>query len=222
MPIALVQQAVGTGAAGSVNFFFPSSSLPGSLLVAVISHPSSSAITLVESPNEGPLTLAISKTVAGLTVEVWFLSNILAEDTAGITVETDISDRVSVQLSEWSGLNSAAPEATNSASGLLDASPATGSVTPTSANALIIGAGGWTANDYSTGPTNSFTRLTQTGGGAAWQEAAYQIESAVAARSTGWGLTAGVNWAAVIAAFGAPAAGGAGGPSGRNLLGVGQ
>ncbi len=71
----------------------------------------------------------------------------------------------------------------------------------------MVAIGAWTANDYSSGPTNSFTRLTQTGGGAVFQESAYLIQAAVTAKSTGWSLTAGINWAADIFVFGAPTTG---------------
>ncbi len=113
---------------------------------------------------------------------------------------------MSANFSEWSGLSNAAPSATNSDFGLANPTVTTGSVVPTTANNLVIGAGAWTANDYSTGPTNSFTRMTQTGGGTAWQEAAYLIQSSATSQSTGWGLSAGINWASAIAVFGAPAA----------------
>lgn len=215
MAIALVQQAVATDAAGSPIVAF--SVTPGNSVLMVITYLSADSIDT--NPNCGvPLTQAISKSVSGVVVEIWYLHNSAGSAFAFFAGAN--ATRCSFQVSEWTGLANAAPDATNSASALVNASPATGSVTPASAAALVLGAGGWTADNYSSGPTNSFTRLTRTGGGAAWQEAGYQIESAVAAYSTGWALTAGINWAAVIAAFGASAAFG-GGAKNLPLLGVG-
>ncbi len=153
-----------------------------------------------------PCSTKSSNSVSGARTEIWYIHNIAANQT-GVTIDTDNEITMVLNASEWSGLNNAVPEATNTNTATASTTVTTNSVTPSSAANLIIGMGGWTANDYSSGPTNSFNRMTQTGVGAIFQESGYLIQSSATANSTGWTLTAGINWAASIAAFGGPTTG---------------
>lgn len=202
---ALVQQAVGTDSGGDAVTLFPVNTTAGNSVIFIISHLS------IDTMSPGDVTLGPEElikgpvaTVAGVTIEIWYLHNIAGGTKSVEALNDSFSNRISVSATEWSGLTNAAPEATNTNSGVLGSTVTTGSVTPISVANLVIAGGGWTANNYSSGPTNSFTRLTPTGGGAAWQEGAYLIQTTATSKSTGWGLTAGINWAAAIAVFGAP------------------
>jgi hypothetical protein len=205
----LVQQGVGTTANGQssgVAITLGADPTAGNALICLISFPSTSSDTGgPANPNADNFQSVASSTVAGVTTEIYVATNVAGgTDSNGIQVSTDLPARLSMSVSEWINLKDAPAEATNTNSGVVSSTVTTGSVTPVSASNLVIAIGGWTANDYSSGPTNSFTRMTQAGGGAVFQEGAYLIQSSATAKSTGWGLTAGINWAAVIAAFGAP------------------
>lgn len=202
-PPALVQQAAITDSAGDAFGLAPVNFMTGNSIIAIVSHPSTET---TDGVSLGPDTaiLGPSATVAGIKVEIWYVHNGAGGSRSFEALTVSGSGRISINASEWSGLANAAPEGTNTNTGLLSSTVTTGSATPVSAANLVVGAGAWTANDYSSGPTNSFTRLTQTGGGLAWQEGAYLIQAAATVNSTGWALTAGINWAAVIAVFGAP------------------
>ncbi len=198
---AFVQQASGTDGGGIVNPNFPSNVTAGNSLICVVSYLSTDSLSGV-AQGVNFLTLAQHSTVSGVSVDIYYKHSVTG-GTLSTDVETNSGTRVSVNWSEWSGLKNAVPESLNTNSALAGTTVTTNTATPSSTNNLIIAGGAWTANNYSSGPINSFTRMTQTGGGAAWQESAYKIQSAATANSTGWSLTVGINWAAAIAAFGA-------------------
>ena len=204
---AFVQQKVASNAGGNASAAFTGAPVAGNSILVLVSYLSTDTIAsvTVEGVNITASATAPS-TVTGVTTTFYYVHNIVGTSTQCQVSGTN-GTRVSANCSEWSGLTNAAPEATNTNTGLANATVTTNSVTPASANNLVIAMGGWTANDYSSGPTNSFTRMTQTGGGALFQEGAYLIQSSATAQSTGWTLTAGINWAAAIAVFGAPASG---------------
>jgi len=154
----------------------------------------------------GFLTCGTAVAGTAITNNICHKHNIPAGVTS-VTFDSGNEVRLNVSVITISGLNNAMPDATNSNTGLASSTVTTNSVTPATASNLVVAIGAWTANDYSSGPTNSFTRLTQTGGGAVFQESAYLIQAAVTAKSTGWSLTAGINWAADIFVFGAPTTG---------------
>lgn len=195
---ALIQQAVGTN---SVTISAPAS---GNSLIAQIAGGAADSITSITG---GGVTWskALRKAGSSTSAEIWYGHG---SSGSGTTITLNRSGRspgpMCANVSEWSGLNNAAPEATNNNSDVANAIVTTNSVTPSSTNALVVGNAVWTLNDYSTGPTNSFTRMTQTNITGAFIEEGYQIESSAIAYSTGWTLTAGIAWAATIAAFGAP------------------
>jgi hypothetical protein len=197
--IALVQQAVGTSATGVLNVDLGTNPVIGNSLILCLSYLSTDGLD--GNPSFGgsdTATLAASSTVAGVTVDIWYAHDILDDPHAeAFTVG---GTRLSGSVSEWSGLANSVPvRTTNNAVG--SATVSTNPVTPATANNLVIAIGGWTANNYSSGPTNSFVRMTATGGGAAWQETAYKIQTSAVDAETGWTLTLPINWTTVIAAF---------------------
>jgi hypothetical protein len=201
-----VQQAVATGADGSVGVTatFGTVLSAGNSVVVILSRvvgvKNTLAVVLVGGGAETLIT-DLNQTGTNTSVTILHVHNVAGGST-GVTATTSATSRVSLNATEWKGLTNAASEGTNSKSALLDAAPNTLSVTPASASNVAIAVGGWTADDYSAGPTNGFSRLTPTGGGLEFQEGAYIQQSTATAQSTGWTLTAGINWAAGIAVFG--------------------
>ncbi len=209
--ITLVQQKIRTVTGNLVNTAFDTALTAGNSVFMLISYLSTDAVSSpVPQITGGAGTINLTKdttsaaTVSGINTEIWYTHNISGGQTA-FRYDTDNETRLNCNASEWSGLNNAGPENSPAGnSGLLDISPVSSAVTPSSANSLVLAIGGWTADDYSSGPTNSFTRMTATGGGAAFQECAYLIRSNAASTTTGWTLTAGINWAVATTAFGGP------------------
>jgi len=154
----------------------------------------------------GALTCGTAVAGTAITSNICWIHNSPAGVT-GVAFDSNNEAQLNLSVITISGLNNAVPDATNSNTAVANSTVTTNSVTPATASNLVVAVGAWTANDYSSGPTNGFTRLTQTGGGSVFQESAYLIQSAATAKSTGWGLTAGINWAAGIAVFGAPTTG---------------
>lgn len=194
--------AAGTG--GTVPFGTPITA--GSSVILFTTTLDSVTINSCQMTGGGAasLTLGKSVTVTGVLSQIWYVHNLAGGETA-VGCTRSGSSRTIYNGTEWTGLKNAGPENTNSNTGLLDASPATGNATPASASNLLTAIGGWGNNDYSTGPTNSFTRLTPgvSGAGIISQESAYKVQLSATVDSTAWTLTAGINWCAAIAAFGA-------------------
>lgn len=208
MAIALIQQAAGSDSGGAATVSLSAPVTPGNSVIVVASYNGAAA------PDRqwfDGVPMATSVFLAGASgqVGVFFLHNLTGGTDAFF--DDSIGGPVNVWVSEWSGLAYAIAEETNDAEGLLSGTVAVGAVTPASADSLIIGGTAFVGNVYSSGPTNGFARRTQTGVGTVFQEAASKILAAPASTSTGWSLTVGVNWVAVLAAFGgaAPAGGGA-------------
>lgn len=197
--IALVQQAAGTSATGMLTITSGSVPTDSNALILCLSYLSTDSLDGDPSIGGNAATLAASSTVAGVTTDIWYALGIIGGDptTQAATVG---GTRLSGSLSEWSGLANEIPVRTTNGA-VASTTVDTIAVTPGAASNLVIAIGGWTANNYSSGPTNSFIRMTQTGGGAAWQEEAYKIQSAATDASTGWTLTLPINWTTVIAAF---------------------
>lgn len=207
----LVQQLAETRDSGSLTITvdLPSPISVGNTLIVCFSGetPAPPATPIVylhvgEGGPEIPFSLATERDVSGAYVAIFYLHNVPFDGLIRITATAIDEGRKSANVSEWSGLVNAEPEATGTSTATASDTVTTPSVTPRSEPSLVIAVGGWTADNYSTGPTNSFTRMTQSGGDAAWLESAYQVETDGAARTTGWGLTAGINWASAIAVFG--------------------
>lgn len=199
----LVQQKTGSITDKTFQFDFDTNVTAGNAIIICISYLNTQTVSSI-SLGDNALAQEVLSDGTGIATAIWVLTNAVNTGTTVIFSMSDTTDVV-INMSEWSGLNDTGAEDVNSGVGVLSSTVSTGSVTPVSTNNLVIGAGAWTADDYSTGPTNSFTRMTQVGSGATtFQESAYRIQTTATARSTGWGLTAGVNWAACAAVFGAP------------------
>lgn len=203
MSAVLVQQKGKTqSATASLSDTFASPLTAGNSVIAIHSNDQGGAGTV----KVGAESLSLGREQAvGVQIWLYYIHNITGGET-GWSIGIDDPGRMTATFLEFSGLLNQAPESVNSNSGTLSSTVTTGSVTPSSAANLIIAGGAWTANDYSTGPTNGFTRDTAVGGGVRYIESAHLIQSSATAQSTGWGLTLGINWAAVIAAFGATGA----------------
>lgn len=148
------------------------------------------------------LTRAETTTNTGILSEIWYVHNLAGGETA-VRVTVTGSGRMTGNATEWTGLKNAAPEAHNQATGS-SSSPATPSVSPTSANNLIIALGGWAvASGFSSGPLNGFTELTNGTNFVLSQGPAYIAQGSVSSKSTGWTIVSSAAWGAAIAAFGA-------------------
>ena len=197
---AFVQQKAAIG-----NATLDAGTISGNSLVATLMAGAGGTITAVSGGGTWVKDVAV---VTGIgETSIWHVHNATPGTTA---ITTTVSGRGIIGLinvQEWSGLTNAGAEATNSNSNAGSNTVTTNSVTPASTNSLVIANGTWLLNDYASGPINSFARLTpiDNGLGSQFMESAYQTETSAAARSTGYGLTAGIAWAAAIAAFGATA-----------------
>lgn len=201
--IVLVQQAVATGTGhNNITATFGAPTTNGNMILACVDSSDSDPVTVVVGTTDS-LTPAVTSTGTGIESSVFEVATSGDESDYKIVKSSDVL-RATIWISEWSGLNNTPRETFNSNAGVASSTVTTNSVTPSSANNLIIACGGWTANDYSTGPTNSFTRATAAGAGSVWLESAYKLQTSATAASSGWGLTAGINWASAIASYGAP------------------
>lgn len=200
MSITLVQQAVSTTNVITISTPAAGNSLIATAFRFVVVSVSGGGVTWTKDVG------AVDVSTGSNGDSIWHGHNSSGSGTAvTVTASGRGSTSCSANISEWSGLTNANAEATNSNASGGNATVTTNSVTNISANALIIAGSSWLANDYSSGPTNSFTRMTNSdNGGVTFHEAAYQIENSIASYSTGWTLTAGLAWTAVIAVFGAP------------------
>lgn len=109
-------------------------------------------------------------------------------------------------VSEWSGLANATPEATNQ-NAITGTTPATGSAALTSSTGIAIACAGFRDSSYSSGPTDSFTRMSSATILIYIIEPAYRILSSAASYSTEWTLgSTPISGTAMIAVFadGAP------------------
>ena len=203
---SLVQSKTTVFNTSATSFLITLDALPaaGNSLILLIVKQNGTSNAAAEGAGGGgaPFTLAINKNGTLARAGILYLHNHDGLD-ANVLYTTNSSTKAVLILTEWAGLLNAAPEATNSASALADANPAPGSVTPSSAHSLVVAVGGWTADNYLSGPTNSFVRQTPGAASNVALEGAYQIESVAAAYLTDWALTVGINWAASIAVFGA-------------------
>ena len=209
-PITLVQQAVNTVADGTGGVAADLGTFTaGNTVIACISFLDTQTVDSIILENNGAMTEAITSTVAGVTSTIYYITNAAASDGTVTLTTVGVGGRTSMHISEWANLANAAPEDTSTGTDVGGSTaevyivPATQD--PTSANNLVIGIGGYVnaTDDYSSGPTNSFTRLTATGGASVFQECGYLIRTAdhSAVTSSVATLTAPA-WAAASASFG--------------------
>jgi hypothetical protein len=200
-PPAFVQQFAGVEIASQLfELTLPDEPTPGNTLVACLAVDSSAQIVSVGAPGLA-FTKAQSLTKGDVTTEIWYAQNIVGgADEQVIEVVLSTSNKTVVgNISEFSGLKTQAPDvAFNSGnSAVVSSNP----VSPGSASSLMIAAGAWDDDDYVSGPTNAFTRLTQIGSGPVWLESAYLLATETGSYSSGWGLSTALDWAAMIVGF---------------------
>lgn len=225
LPPAFVQQAVGAHP--------PGSGTPGQLSVALAPAAGNSLFVCCAAPQKneanantnGITSVALVGAGGALTrvlrftqpsgsgnprIDIWYVHDVPAGVTGVLLTVADVTGAgddvtITANVSEWSGLVNQGPLGLNENSANSTA-VTTNPVTPSSASAVVIAMVGTNADLYLSGPTNSFTRMTQandnTGLWTMAQESAYQIESSVDAYATGWALTSANPWAAAIVAFG--------------------
>lgn len=214
-PILRVQQKAGTTADGGTSPFTVTFDAPvtsGNTVIARLSFLDTAGFDAGGDPNmvggDAPaLDQAVTSTVTGADVFIWYKHNISGTGEDGVVFKLDIPARASMHIAEYSGLVDAVPQDTsdssNAASSALGVVPAT--LDPTTANNLVVGVGAYVSatNTYSSGPSNSFTRLTPTGGASVFQEEADLIRandgSAVTSVTT---LSGAVAWAGCAMALG--------------------
>jgi len=183
--IVLRQQKVGTtaDASGGLVVNFDATATIGNIIVACISFVDGAAFGLTPPTlnAEGPLndTGAVGVVTATLTTLIYWMPPLAAPGNDSITFTLDLPVRASMHISEWSvsvpWQSDDISNADTQNSSALGVVPAT--LDPPTAPNLVIGIGAYVSadNDYSSGPSNGFTRLTPTGGAAIFQECAYLI-----------------------------------------------
>lgn len=196
----LVQQKTGTFTGGALTVTFNTPLTAGSYVVALISLLGASDIS-DSSCSISTLQLDASATIAGtgLSSQIRISNGIVdgGETAVVFTLGHGGTGVLVMNVQEWSGFASAAANS-NTNSDALSSTVTTNDVTPTFDSNVMFAVGAWTANSYSTGPTNGFTRLTPINGAGIYQEGAYLIQSSATNQSTGWTLTGGVSWTAAI------------------------
>ncbi len=209
MAILFGQQAVNHSISTTALTVTTSATGGGDSLIAIISVVAvSGASPAVASVTGGGVTWTQGPTVSfgsgsfPGTFQIWYGHNSSGGSTSVSITSSGSGTLVNqANVSEWVGLYNGAPNATNTNSGT-STTPSTNSVTPLTTNSLVI-AGMVSLSAYSSGPTNSFTRMTNdTDSATIFLEGAYQIESSAAAYSTGDTRSGSADWGAVIAAFG--------------------
>lgn len=154
-------------------------------------------------------TAAVTNTT-NRTVSIWYgHSSTGASATVTVTYPSGIGNNPLIHVTEWSGLANAGPQSTNTNNGAAVSTFTTNSVTPTDAVGVSLAGICWQSsiNPYSTGPTNSYTRLTQVSGSATLEEA-YLITASTASTSTGVTISGGTdNYGAAIVYFAATVTG---------------
>lgn len=202
----LVQQKTGTVAAGNLTINFDAPITAGHSIVICVTSLFGVDHVSAESGADSNFTAESLSAGTGVQTEIWFLaaSSVVGGGT-DVVISRLVDGRMNANISEWSGLNDAASENAKQNSASVSSTVIADGGVSSSSNNLTVAVGGWTADDYSSGPINSFTRMTAIGGGAVWQETAYRIQlGSTDPQGSGWTLTAGINWAAATAVFGAP------------------
>lgn len=200
----LVQQKTGTIVGDTLTITMDAPLTAGNALFVCVSYVPTSSISSVTT-DSGSLGQDNTSSRAAIANDIWYFGSLSSGGETGVTVvQTSGLTRMSIWVGEFSGINAAPHEAAGSGNASADSLVITGPgpIQPTSSTNLMLASFGMVANDYSSGPTDGFTRATPVGGGAVYQEVAYKIQSSADLASTTWTLTAGINWASTISAFG--------------------
>lgn len=204
--ITFVQQKVKTQADGSasVSAVFTTLITAGnSVLVQIAFDPSKA--TFVNPPTmngggAGVLTQGILNEAANnIWIYNYYIHGLSGE--TGVTFQLDTAVPVAVNASEWYGLAAAGPEDTDTETGAPD-NLAFANVTPISLNNLCIASYATVGNNYASGPTNSWVRMTPANVAGIFLETAYKIQTSAAPADTSWGLNDTVDWSSIGCIFG--------------------
>lgn len=195
-----VQQ--GTWDSGSsATFTYGSAVAAGALLVFVGGGTSSGTINSISDSINGAWTRAIqSATGGGISSEIWYVKN----SGAGTPIVTPTIGRFANaggNFQEYSGAaTTGGADATAAFTNSSTTTPVTGSITP-SASAIIVAGMTFNFGNYSSGPTNSYTRLTQSSFfGTDLIESACKA-GVTGSTSTGWTVSFSSSQETTIAAF---------------------
>lgn len=200
---ALVQQKTSTVTSGTMAAItLDSATTAGNLLVVCVTTRSATV-----SGISGGGTWTETKYQGGsVYAGIWSCPNCSSTSSVTVTLSGDTSVDSCVSVQEYSGIEASPVDTTNSGSGTA-ATMATGSVTPSQANNLVVGMAGVRGTLVS-GPTGSFTALTSAITATPYNLfAAYKVQTAADAASTSWtNNDVGFGWSAVIVAYKATAA----------------
>lgn len=209
-PITFVQANQDTTADGSAGLTVsPGSRTNGNTVFAAISYDRAAALTGNVTFGGQDMAVAAQNRDDGgtLNIELWYRYLDGTESDNNCTYTTDSAVRANLCAMEFSGIPYTSPESTEDANrGTSDTLVmVTSGLAPTSANNIIIAVGGYAdaSNQYSSGPTNGFTRLTAVGGASIRQETIYLIRSASnASISSDIVLGGSYSWGTVSGAWG--------------------
>lgn len=202
-PIAFVQQAeaesddVSLGVTASL----PAGASADNVLVALIGLKQG---TLSATPtfNSNNMTLQASYTATDPKLYIYTMdANAGGTGGTDCVIQGDTADQGSVIICEVSGLSSITDDASSTNNGTSD-TPAIASIDPVATNNIVFGALAHKST-YSSGPTNSFVRLTPPSGGTRYVlEGIYRIRAADGAAIDSELTTSGSSaWTALAASF---------------------
>lgn len=198
-----MQQKVGAAADGSspvtVTFDVPVTA-GNSVLVQIAFDPSKASFSVVPRTVGGTNDELAQGVANPSDNNIWMYNywiGSLSHGETGVTFTLDTAVPVAVNASEWHGLADAGPSATgvNSAS---DTTPSATGSTP-AANALSIASYATVGNNYQSGPTGGWTRMTPANVTGIFLESAYVIGTG---SSPTWTLDSAVDWSTIAATFG--------------------
>lgn len=195
MAITKVQEVTHGQAAGATNTLTIAAPDAGSLLVVVIG----TLDQRVTGITGGGVTWAEAvHDFNAKDAEIWYGFDSSGSGTSIVVTMAGSTDSAA-SFTEWSGIDTASPlDQTNHATAT-STTPATGSVTPTSDNQLLIAMFNSVQNP-SAGPTGGFTPLTQIIQGTQHVSSAYLIQTSATLASPSWTTTS-APWDACIATF---------------------
>jgi hypothetical protein len=214
MSYSLVQQqtiAVGGTVATGANVF-SAATTPGNIVVYSIGGGDVAA--LVSAATFDGVALSVLKEINTQRLSaIYAMLNVGAATAISVTLSPTPGLSWSIHAAEYSWSGGATSGHTLDTANAVSNSgnsttPATGNMTPTSGRDALLLAASRIGGNYSSGPTDSFTRLTAP---STREEAAYlSVASTSGAYSTTWTAASG-GWAAVLGAILAPGGGGGGG-----------
>lgn len=196
-------KSISTGYSGSGSFTWSHTCTGASLLIVAVSlwqDVAGTGTVTAMTYNGTSMTKANAITNVAMRAEIWYLlSPAAGTNTVSATVTGDTDQRGFVS-SSWIGTATSSVLDTANAGTTGSASPITGSVTPTTSNALVIDA----ASRYGTAAVTkggSQTLLQSDVTGSTTTASSYLIAGAPSAQTLSWTTTGSNDWAHVVASF---------------------